>query len=77
VKSETQLETDDKWRVLTFDRSPVMSTYLLAFVVGEYDHIEAKDSDGVIVRVFTPLGKKEQGRFALDVSYIFEELINH
>ena len=71
MKSETALESDDKWRVLTFDRSPVMSTYLLAFVVGEYDHIEAQDSDGVIVRVFTPLGKKEQGRFALDVRQVY------
>lgn len=71
MKSETALESDDKLRVLTFDRSPVMSTYLLAFVVGEYDHIEAQDSDGVIVRVFTPLGKKEQGRFALDVRQVY------
>jgi len=66
VKSDK--DEDGKWRVVTFDRTPVMSTYLLAFVVGEYDHIESRDSDGVIVRVFTPLGKKEQGRFALDVA---------
>ena len=45
-----------------------MSTYLLAFVVGEFDYVEAKDEDGVLVRVYTPSGKKEQGRFALDVS---------
>lgn len=45
-----------------------MSTYLLAFIVGEYDYIEDKDSNGVLVRVYTPLGKKEQGRFALNVS---------
>lgn len=45
-----------------------MSTYLLAFIVGEYDYIEEKDSNGVLVRVYTPLGKKEQGRFALNVS---------
>ena len=44
-----------------------MSTYLLAFVVGEYDYIEDKDSNGVLIRVYTPLGKKELGRFALEV----------
>ncbi|XP_069490760.1 puromycin-sensitive aminopeptidase [Ambystoma mexicanum] len=51
-----------------FARSPVMSTYLLAFVVGEYDFVETKSSDGVIVRVYTPTGKSEQGRFALEVA---------
>lgn len=51
-----------------FARSPVMSTYLLAFVVGEYDFVETKSSDGVLVRVYTPIGKSEQGRFALEVA---------
>jgi puromycin-sensitive aminopeptidase len=69
VKSDNPLETDDKWRVVSFERSPVMSTYLLAFVVGEYDYVESRDADGVIVRVFTPLGKKELGQFALDVIF--------
>lgn len=67
MKSDTPLEIDGNWRVVSFERSPVMSTYLLAFVVGEYDHVESRDIDGVIVRVFTPLGKKELGQFALDV----------
>lgn len=44
-----------------------MSTYLLAFVVGEYDYVEDTDSDGVKVRVYTPVGKKDQGTFALEV----------
>ena len=37
-----------------------MSTYLLAFVVGEFDFVEGKTPDGVKVRVYTPLEKKEQ-----------------
>lgn len=53
---------------LKFDRSPVMSTYLVAVVVGEYDYVEGKSSDGVLVRVYTPVGKKEQGLFALEVT---------
>ena len=54
-----------------FEKTPIMSTYLLAFIVGEYDYIEAKDSNGVLIRVYTALGKKELGRFALDVSFFF------
>jgi len=43
-----------------------MSTYLVAFVVGEYDYVETKDSNGVQIRVYTPVGKKEHGNFALE-----------
>ncbi|XP_005990128.1 puromycin-sensitive aminopeptidase [Latimeria chalumnae] len=51
-----------------FARTPVMSTYLVAFIVGEYDFVEARSADGVQVRVYTPVGKAEQGRFALEVA---------
>ncbi|XP_022902061.2 puromycin-sensitive aminopeptidase [Onthophagus taurus] len=51
-----------------FERTPIMSTYLVATVVGEYDYVEGKSSDGVLVRVYTPRGKKEQGLFALEVA---------
>jgi len=62
------VEGDDEHRVVKFDRSPNMSTYLLAMIVGEYDYVEDHDSDGVLVRVYTPVGRKEQGQFALSVS---------
>jgi len=55
-------------KLLKFDRSPIMSTYLLAVVVGEYDYVEGKSADGVLVRVYTPVGKKAQGQFALEVT---------
>lgn len=54
-----------------FARTPVMSTYLVAFVIGEYDFVESRSSDGITVRVYTPLGKAEQGKFALEVSVSF------
>ena len=67
VKSESALESDASMKVLTFQQTPIMSTYLLAFVVGEFDYVEGKDTDGILVRVYTPTGKKEQGQFALEV----------
>lgn len=50
-----------------FATTPIMSTYLVAFVIGEYDYVESQSSDGVVVRVYTPVGKAEQGKFALEV----------
>lgn len=57
----------DKKRV-TFARTPVMSTYLLAFVVGEFDHIEGKTKDGTPVRVYTTPGRAQLGTFALETA---------
>ena len=58
---------DGNLKRVTFARTPIMSTYLLAFIVGEFDFVEQKDANGVLVRVYTPVGRKEQGKFALDV----------
>jgi puromycin-sensitive aminopeptidase len=48
-----------------------MSTYLVAYVIGHYDYVETRDSNDVLIRVYTPVGKKEQGLFALKVSFCF------
>ncbi|KAL0113903.1 hypothetical protein PUN28_011320 [Cardiocondyla obscurior] len=56
------------YETLTFERTPIMSTYLVAVVVGDFDYIEDKSSDGVLVRVYVPKSKKEQGQFALEVA---------
>lgn len=63
---DSTLNRDNK--ILKFATTPVMSTYLVAVVVGEYDYVEGKSSDGVLVRVYTPVGKSEQGLFALEVA---------
>uniref|UniRef100_A0A286XC07 Puromycin-sensitive aminopeptidase n=1 Tax=Cavia porcellus TaxID=10141 RepID=A0A286XC07_CAVPO len=59
---------DENLVEVKFARTPVMSTYLVAFVVGEYDFVETRSKDGVCVRVYTPVGKAEQGKFALEVA---------
>lgn len=61
-------------KVVSFERTPIMSTYLLAFVVGEFDYVEDRDSDNVLIRVYTPKGKKEQGQFALEVKFVYSPL---
>jgi puromycin-sensitive aminopeptidase len=49
-----------------FDKTPVMSTYLLAWCVGEFDVLEDTTSDGIVIRCFTPVGRQQQGKFALE-----------
>ena len=56
----------DGTKTVSFMPSPRMSTYLLAFVVGEFDFVSALTKNGVTIRVFCPPGKPQLGRFALD-----------
>ncbi len=55
-------------KMMKFDKSPVMSTYLLAFKAGEFDFVEGVSEDGIKCRVYTPLTKKHLGTFGLDVA---------
>ena len=61
--------------------SPRMSTYLLAFVVGEFGHVAALSTNGVLVTVYTPPTKPELGEFALQCAVAaldrYDELFGH
>ena len=54
-----------------------MSTYLVAFVVGEFDFVEGKDVDGVPIRVYTPMKKAVQGQFALEVVVVVVFILSY
>jgi len=62
IRSET-IEGGKK--VVRFETTPKMSTYLLYLGVGEFEFLEDKYND-VAIRVVTTAGKKEQGRFSLE-----------
>lgn len=56
------------YKVVHFASTPKMSSYLLAYIIGELEHIKGKTKTGVQVRVHTTPGKKSQAKFALKVS---------
>ena len=68
VKEEKDHAEDTSLKVVKYARTPVMSTYLVAFVVGEFDFVEGRDANGVTIRVYTPKGREVRGQFALEVS---------
>ncbi|XP_058786017.1 aminopeptidase M1-like [Vicia villosa] len=59
---------DNNLKTVSYQESPIMSTYLVAIVVGLFDYVEDHTPDGVKVRVYCQVGKTNQGKFALDVA---------
>lgn len=56
------------FKSVRFEETPIMSTYLVALVVGLFDYIEETTSDGIRVRAYCPVGKSEKGKLALSIS---------
>uniref|UniRef100_A0A8R7QF21 Aminopeptidase n=1 Tax=Triticum urartu TaxID=4572 RepID=A0A8R7QF21_TRIUA len=54
-------------KTVRYQESPRMSTYLVAIVVGLFEYVEGMTTKGTKVRVYTQIGKSNQGKFALDV----------
>ncbi|XP_058786060.1 aminopeptidase M1-like [Vicia villosa] len=59
---------DNNFKTVSYQESPIMSTYLVAIVVGLFDYVEDHTPNGVKVRVYCQVGKTNQGKFALDVA---------
>ncbi len=55
----------DGKKTLTFAPTPKMSTYLVAFIIGELEYVEAATKEGVIIRAYATPGKQNQLDFAL------------
>jgi aminopeptidase N len=66
IASDTPGPGDGK-HTLTFATTPKMSTYLVAFLVGDFQCISGK-SDGIPIRVCGTPGKQQYGDFALSAA---------
>jgi aminopeptidase N len=63
-------KTKDGFHAVSFERTPVMSTYLLAWAVGDFEYIEdftkrKYNGKALPVRVYTTRGMKDQAQYAL------------
>lgn len=74
---ELQAESEENKRGLkyaadyhryTYYTTPLMSTYLLAFVVGELEYVSAFTDRGLEVRVYAPIGSTHLTKFSLECS---------
>jgi aminopeptidase N len=68
--------TTPLYQITTFETTPKMSTYLLAFVFGDLDHKEAKTKDGVVVRTYATPDNARYTQFALDCAVKSLEFYN-
>ena len=65
---ERECEAGGGMRRVEYAKTPVMSTYLLVFVVGDLRSIERRADNGTLIRVWATPGNEDKGEFALDVS---------
>jgi aminopeptidase N len=73
---KTQLASDNKKLTTAFETTPIMSTYLLAWVVGKLKYAEAKTKNDVLVRIYATPDKAAQTEFALDAAIKTIEFFN-
>jgi aminopeptidase N len=64
-------KSKDGFKVVSFDRTPIMSTYLLTWAVGDFEYVEdftkrKYNGKNLPVRVYTTRGLKSQAQYALD-----------
>lgn len=58
--------TEDNFRVVSFEPTPKMSTYLLAFIAGDLKYLEAKTNNNVRIRTYSTKDNIGYLSFALE-----------
>lgn len=64
------LTGDANWSVTEFETTPVMSTYLLAYIVSEFSHVQRNAPSGTLIRIWARPSAINQthGDYALNVT---------
>lgn len=70
VLSNTSIKSEEETgrnKITIFKTTPKMSTYLLAFVIGEFDKIEKINKNNIKLSVYGIIGSKDKLPFSLDI----------
>lgn len=70
MPEKTVESSQNGFKIVTFEKTPMMSTYLLAWAVGDFEYVEdftkrKYNGTRIPVRFYSTRGLKEQGRFGL------------
>ncbi|KAK6758800.1 hypothetical protein RB195_016186 [Necator americanus] len=72
--SETT-EADGKWKVSTFEPTPIMPSYLLAIFVSEFEFDESYTKRGVRFRVWSTPDTKDKRKYGLKAAVTYMETL--
>uniref|UniRef100_A0A452TQJ8 Aminopeptidase n=1 Tax=Ursus maritimus TaxID=29073 RepID=A0A452TQJ8_URSMA len=61
---------DPNWSITEFETTPIMSTYLLAYIVSEFKNVETRAPSGILIRIWARPGAIDEGHgsYALNVT---------
>ena len=76
IAKQEKIKTHDSRLKTHFEPTPHMSTYLLAFVLGELEYKEAKTKDGVVIRAYATPDNVKFTDFALKTAVKCLEFYN-
>eukprot|EP01103_Thecamoeba_quadrilineata_P015738 TRINITY_DN5062_c0_g1_i1.p1 TRINITY_DN5062_c0_g1~~TRINITY_DN5062_c0_g1_i1.p1 ORF type:complete len:285 (+),score=39.91 TRINITY_DN5062_c0_g1_i1:36-890(+) len=85
IESKETMTRDPANVLVRFKKTPLMSAYLLGFCIGEFDFVSVDvpfhDPNVVLpIRMYTPVGSREEGSFSLDIArksiLLFNEKFN-
>jgi aminopeptidase N len=60
------LDGDNSKVEVSFLETPKMSTYLLAYCIGEFDYVQGMTKHGVLIKVYAPRGRSTSCQYALE-----------
>jgi len=68
IPLEKTVKIGDDWYADQFQESVKMSTYLVAFLVSDFQYNETSTTSGIRVRIWAPPSQIAQGAYALDIA---------